>query len=445
MLMDKNEKNNAIAIFRFGVISDFVIGSRLNYGEKEKLLNEKANRKYKIPFSNRTGVARTTMEEWITDYKNAGFRFEGLFPKERSDKGVVKTLTEEQKTAIKDLRKANSKLTVPTILKILKAKKIIESDSQINTSSIYRFLKDESLVKINEDAKDKRQFEAAHPNELWQSDVMHGPHVLVNGKLKKTYLIAIIDDFSRYIINASFYLNETRESFLDCLKTSVMRRGLSKKLYVDNGSCFKALHLDQITAQLGIAIHHSRPYIPQGRGKIERWFQHVRDGFLQLFKETHPQATFEDLNEQLENWVEEYNNKEHSSINMTPQKRYQDNIECVRPAPPDLINYFRQIDFRRVKKDRTIKLKGISYEIPVKLIDRKVELRYFPEDLSKVEVFFENKSFGFSIPVNVQVNAQIGRNWDSSKKVDKENTSTIIEAKNIAKSGLLSFRKEDET
>jgi transposase InsO family protein len=443
--MDKNEKNNATAIFRFGVISDFVIGSRLNYGEKEKLLNEKAARKYKIPFSNRTSVARTTIEEWIADYKNAGFRFEGLFPKERSDKGVVKTLTEEQKTAIKDLRKANSKLTVPTILKILKAKKIIESDSQINTSSIYRFLKDESLVKINEDAKDKRQFEAEHPNELWQSDVMHGPHVLVNGKLRKTYLIAIIDDFSRYIINASFYLNEKRESFLDCLKTSVMRRGLSKKLYVDNGSCFKALHLDQITAQLGIAIHHSRPYIPQGRGKIERWFQHVRDGFLQVFKETHPQATFEDLNEQLENWVEEYNNKEHSSISMTPQKRYQDNIECTRPAPPDLINYFRQIDFRRVKKDRTIKLKGISYEVPVKLIDRKIELRYFPEDLSKVEVFFENKSFGFSKPVNVHVNSQIGRNWDSTKKVIKENTSTIIEAKNIAKSGLLSFRKDDET
>lgn len=262
--MDENEKNTQIAIFRFGVISDFVIGSRLDYGEKEKLLEEKASRIYKIPFSNRTTLARTTIEGWVLDYKNAGYRFEGLYPKIRSDKGVLKTLSEEIKTAIIELKKAKPNLTVPTILKILKSKKLIESENELNTSTIYRLLKDEALIKVNEDAKDKRKFEVEHPNDLWQSDVMHGPHVLVNGKMKKTYLIAIIDDFSRFIIEAQISLNETRESFLNCLKEGVTRRGLPRKLYVDNGSCFRAIHLDQITAQLGVAIHHSRPYTPQG-------------------------------------------------------------------------------------------------------------------------------------------------------------------------------------
>jgi putative transposase len=443
--MSENEKNTQIATFRFGIISDFVIGARLEYGEKERLLKEKAGRKYKIPYSNRTTVGRTTIEDWISDYKNAGYRFEGLYPKIRSDKGVLKTLTDEIKASIIELKKATPDLTVPSILKILKSKKLIESEKELNTSTIYRLLKDESLVKINEDAKDKRKFEVGYPNDLWQSDVMHGPYVIVNGKAKKTYLIAIIDDFSRYIINAEIYLNETRESFLDCLKTGVETRGLPRKLYVDNGSCFRAIHLDQITAQLGIAIHHSRPYTPQGRGKIERWFQNVRDGFLQVFTVTHPKATFSELREHLKAWVLDYNTKTHSSTEVSPLKRYQANIECVRPAPPDLINYFRQIEFRGVRKDRTVKLNGISYEVPVCLIDRKVELRFFPDNMSEIEVFFENKSYGKAHPVDVLINSEIGRNWDSKKEQKVEEQEQLkLEINTPPKSGMLSFSNEED-
>ena len=144
---------------------------------------------------------------------------------------------------------------------------------------MYRYLKNEELTVVNEEAKDKRAFEASHPNEIWQSDVMHGPRVLVEGKLKKAYLIGIIDDYSRFIIHAQFYLAETRENFLDALRQAVLSRGLPQKLYIDNGSCYKALHLEQVAAQLGVTITHSRPYTPQGRGKIERWFRYVQDSF----------------------------------------------------------------------------------------------------------------------------------------------------------------------
>ena len=67
--MKKRDKNNEVATFRFGVIAEFVNGTRLNYGEKEKLLNEKVGRSYQIPYSNRTRLARTTIEGWILDYK----------------------------------------------------------------------------------------------------------------------------------------------------------------------------------------------------------------------------------------------------------------------------------------------------------------------------------------------------------------------------------------
>lgn len=443
--MKNSDKNNEVATFRFGVIAEFVNGTRLNYGEKEKLLNEKVGRSYQIPYSNRTRLARTTIEGWILDYKNAGFRIEGLYPKTRSDKGIIKTIDEDLKRLIKEHKKSNPNLTVPAIIKILKSKKIIGQNTELNFSTIYRFLKQEDLIKVNEDAKDKRKFEASNPNELWQSDVMHGPYVYVNGKKKKTYLIAIIDDFSRYIIASKFYYNERRETFLDCLRDGITRRGLPSKLYVDNGSCFRALHLDQITAQLGIAIHHSRPYTPQGRGKIERWFQHVQKNFLQVFLTNYPEATEKQLQEQFENWVNEYNNTEHGSTGVAPHRKYQDHIECTRPAPPGLISYFREIEFRRVKKDRTVKLNGQSFEVPVQLIDRKVELKYFPDDLTQVEVFFENKSYGNAQLVDIYVNAQIGRQWDSSKKneLKKDISDNLNHENKEIRSGLLSFKSEE--
>ncbi len=51
---------------------------------------------------------------------------------------------------------------------------------------------------------DRRKFEAELPNDLWQSDVMHGPKVDVHGKMRKSYLIAVIDDHSRLIAHGQF-------------------------------------------------------------------------------------------------------------------------------------------------------------------------------------------------------------------------------------------------
>jgi hypothetical protein len=93
----------------------------------------------------------------------------------------------------------------------------------------------------------------------------------------------------------------------------------------------------------------------------------------------------------------------------------------VRPAPKHLLDYFRQIEFRRVKKDRTVRLLGSIFEVPVGLIDRQVELKFHPEDLSDIEIFFQGKSYGTAVVVNPHVNAKIGRNWDGkSEPVIKE-------------------------
>ncbi len=64
---------------------------------------------------------------------------------------------------------------------------------------------------------------------------MHGPQVILNGKRKKTYLIAFLDDHSRLIPHASCYPSESIKDFLQVLK-GALSRGLPRKLYTDNGS-----------------------------------------------------------------------------------------------------------------------------------------------------------------------------------------------------------------
>lgn len=410
--MEETSKKLEIATFRFGLISDFVTGARLMYGDKERLLREKVHRSYDVPFSNRSKISRSTLEKWILDYKKGGYRLEALYPKERADRGTARSLPIEVKLAIKELKKESPNLNVPAIIKTLRHKKLIGLDKRINLSTVYRYLKYEELTTVNEEAKDKRRFEASHPNEIWQSDVMHGPHVLVEGKSKKSYLIAIIDDHSRFVVHAEFYLAETRENFLDALRQAVLARGLPSKLYIDNGACFKALHLEQVAAQLGIAITHSRPYTPQGRGKIERWFRFVQDNFLDCYRQTERIEKLDHLQNHFDEWVYEYNNvREHSTTKEVPYERYKAALECVRPAPSHLLDYFRQSVFRRVKKDRTVQLQGHLFEAPVQLIDKQVELRFHPENLSDIEVFFNGKSYGKIEIVRPHINSQVGRDW----------------------------------
>jgi putative transposase len=84
--MNDEDRKLTIATFRFGVISEFVTGVRLHYGEKERLVQEKLNRAYEVPYSSRSRIARSTLEKWICDYKKAGYRLEGLMLKERSER-----------------------------------------------------------------------------------------------------------------------------------------------------------------------------------------------------------------------------------------------------------------------------------------------------------------------------------------------------------------------
>ena len=93
-----------------------------------------------------------------------------------------------------------------------------------------------------------------------------------------------------------------------------------------------------------------------------------------------------------------------------------------------------------MKKDRTIRLMGGIFEVPVGLIDKQVELKFHPEDLSQIEIYFDGKSYGFASVVNPHINSQIGRNWDPKKANLKEKKIEILKDENPPRTGEL-FQK----
>ena len=381
--MDEKDKRMEIATFRFGVIADIVTGVRLEAGDRAKLLREKSSRSYNIPYSTSTSIGESTIRRWVRQYQDVGGKIEGLMPSHRKDKGIFRALDSSLQIAVKEVKEKRPELSAVAVVNELRHRKIIGADETINMNTLYRFLKKYDLERPKK-LIDRRAFEALYPNELWQSDVLHGPEVICDGKNKKTYLIAIIDDHSRIITHAAFYLSEKLDNFKDCLRKAITKRGIPLKIYIDNGSCYKAINIEQVAACLGMGIVHTPPYTPQGRGKIERWFRYVRDNFLPRVPSL---GSLGDLNEVFLDWVEEYQNRVHGVTKQTPLNRYQSSMKCVRPAPPDLLDYFRFIEFCRVQKDRTFRLNSLLFEAPVDLIDFRVELRFHRDSPNEVEIF----------------------------------------------------------
>jgi transposase InsO family protein len=419
--MTEDEKMQ-VAVFRFSVISDFVNGSRLTRSEKKHLMKEKCSRKWHIPFSEKSRISKGTVFRWIRHYKNSNGDLKSLYPKERSDQGKSRAMDQETCSALIELRSQMPALTVVQLIEEMQRQNRVTPGIRLNKSTVYRFLHYNNLMQpLAVKPVDRRKFEAELPNDLWQSDVMHGPKIDVDGRMRKTYLIAILDDHSRLIVSARFYLSETLTSYLDAFENALARRGLPRKLYVDNGAAFRSRQLEYITASLAIPLVHARPYLPQGKGKIERWFKTVRSRFL-----TNCNAvTLTRFNDALECWInDDYHQKKHTSTGQSPFERFTSQMHCLRVAPANLKDYFRKVARRKVGKDRTITLNGRLYEGPVALISKRVELLYHDAEPEKVEIKYQNKSFGLIRPVDLHVNCRVKRDKNNNPQPARDHQGT---------------------
>jgi transposase InsO family protein len=419
--MTEDEKMQ-VAVFRFSVISDFIHSRSMSRQEKSRLMRDKCGRKWQIPFSEKTRISRGTIGRWIRLHSANNGDLKVLYPHARADEGGCRAMDEETCLLLVQLKGQMPTATVPPLIEQMKQS---YPGVKLNNSTVYRFLHQQDMLHpVDKNPADRRKFEAELPNDLWQSDVMHGPHVDVNGKKQKAYLIAIIDDHSRLIVYARFYLSESLISYLDAFENGLARRGLPRKLYVDNGAAFRSNQLEYVTASLSIALIHAKPYQPQGKGKIERWFKTVRSRFIPHHKVT----TLPELNTAFECWLnEDYQQKVHSATGQTPFERFTSKMHCLRTAPADLKDYFRKVVRRTIAKDRTITIDGRLYEGPVSLIGKRVELFYHQTNPETVEVRYKSKSFGMIRPVNLHVNSRVRRDKNNNPQMDLNDKKTVYQ------------------
>lgn len=424
MKKDKNDLNQQIALFRYGLIAEIV---SLEPGTKGvyALLEKKAGF-YVMPGGRRKFVAKETLRSWVKNYRALGF--EALYPKTRNDKGRSRSLPSEVEDILVEIKENHLELSVSQVIKKAKEQSQNDQNQELPESVVYRLLSRRGLMskrKVEQPGgKDHRRFAYNFAGELFMSDVMHGPAVFTEGRRKrKTYLVAFIDDASRIIPYAEFKFSEKNKDFMAVFKQAIMRRGIPKRLFVDNGSAFRSQHLNIVCARLGVTLIHAQAYHAAAKGKIERWFRTVRQQFLPMLTERHT-ASLLNLNQALWHYVEaEYHYDHHRILGESPLNRWARCSERVRYPEPglDLDEIFLAEETRTVHKDRTISLHGTVYEADAALTGETVTIRFDPTTPIRVlQVWFKNQRYADAKPVDTYANCFVKRDRPSDSLVIKE-------------------------
>jgi len=138
--------------------------------------------------------------------------------------------------------------------------------------------------------------------ELIQMDTSE--HLWLPALGKRTFLVAMEDDYSRELLAARIFSSDTTWNNLSLIREVVKRYGVFSSLYTDNDSMFKfirkgfSMHfeyrsdLEKIQTQinralleLGIILIHHEPFQPQCKGEIERLFSFMQNRLFYPLKD----------------------------------------------------------------------------------------------------------------------------------------------------------------
>ena len=380
------ELRKEIAIFRFSFIAPILNKTFQNATVKD-YLQEICARKYESPLGLKKEYTPSTIKGWLRLYKTKGL--DGLYPKNRSDKGNSRKLREDVKDLVITLKQTNPKRTAKSIYQeIIVTNKL--KPSEISLSTIQRYVRNIELSEV-QTIKDRRAFEFENANDCWQSDISVGPYLTIKGVKHKTYIVAFLDDASRVIVSCKAFESDNLLSVLSVFRDAIAKRGVPKKVFFDNGKVYRSSQMELICASLGCALCFAEPYSPQSKGKIERWFQTLQKQWQQLI-DTSSFSSINELNESLNNYVEAiYNSNYHNGIKEKPIDKFLKNLENLKLlSEQELKNVFLYRVERKVKNDSTVSIDKELYEVPSKYIGNRIYIRYDPTNLDEAFIFSEN-------------------------------------------------------
>ena len=380
----ENHRNGhqSAALWRYGLISELLHGSSLGLTLSERL-KQAADRTWIHPHQGAVRITSDTLRHWIYRYRKDGLK--ALEDRPRMDKGksrVSKAIAQR----LAALRKEHPHITTETLLtELLKEK--LWNGVHPSRSSLYRLAINMGLKRKPLGAaavQEAHAFAYESFGQLWVADFLHGPKVRVGRQLKKTYLLSILDDATRYVVFAGFFLSENTAVLIDGLSMAIRRFGVPEKFYTDNGAAFRSRHLALVAARLGMHLPHTPAYRPQGRGKVERFFRTVRDQCLSVFKS----EAFESLQLAFSDWLDTYHHRIHDSLGCSPlSKRLGTHrVTKVLPDVAQIDLFFGMEERRKIQRNGTLLLLGKVFDVKNALPGTLVDVTYLPWDLSLIHV-----------------------------------------------------------
>lgn len=200
------EEKQTIALTRYSIIAPLVSGTYDSAAGLNQFYREAAGRQYTMPDGKVRTYSAETIKRWHRLYKKHGF--DGLLPRDRSDEGESRILSSELKEQILYFKTTYPRITASEIFRRLHEDgSVYEGEVSLSTVArqVRRIKQDEQLT----DRRDMRRYERPHINEVWCGDTSVGPYLWENGGKKRVYVIALIDDASRFITGAGLFLMTT--------------------------------------------------------------------------------------------------------------------------------------------------------------------------------------------------------------------------------------------
>ena len=177
------------------------------------------------------------------------------------------------------------------------------------------------------------RFEAAAPNEVWQSDFTHWR--LADGT--EVEIISWLDDHSRYLLGCAAVRRVSGDDVVTTFTAAGDAWGWPAATLTDNGTVYTARFtggrngLEHLLAYLGIRQKNGAPGHPQTQGKIERFHQ-----TLKRWLGRQPRArTVGELQVQIDAFRLAYNEQRpHRAIGRrTPGEAYRATPKALPSAP----------------------------------------------------------------------------------------------------------------
>jgi transposase InsO family protein len=393
-----DEERDQEALFRHAILGD-LLSRNLRRGQLRPALTHLAQQDYQDHQGRPRRAAYKTLEEWFYKYRKGGF--EALKPRPRKDRNKSRVLAEDLQQLILEMKREDPGRSAHLILRELELAGRIAA-GQASVSCVQRLLHRHglSVPRMEWDHAARYRWEAAVCGELWQADALHGPMLMnpATGRTQRVIVFGLIDDRSRLMPYLEGGFGETEQRFLTVLYQAMARRGIVRKLLLDNHASFSGYDLRLLCARLGIHLVHSRPGDAPSKGKIERIWRTLRAQLIDRL-DLERVTTLDEFNLRLWTWVEtEYHRQPHSSLSgRTPLEVWESEADQIRWAgdPQQLEQNFYGEAERSVRNDSTVQWRGVFYEVPPYLRRQKVRLRYALLDSTRVSVL----DGGTEIPV----------------------------------------------